>query len=123
MSLTDQPMNLKTMAAATSEELRELSQIAIKLQDIFANLNQGGIAASGDLSQIQGLDYLTQSLIELSGFWETVSLETPDQWQYENRHATQNIKLRDLANRLSGLVHDDSNQQHPVLVAGACELF
>jgi len=101
----DLQLDLRIIASATAEELRRLNETAHALQTTLNRLisRESGLS-SETITDIQSLDYLTQSLKALSLFWAEMSLQAPDRLKIGSDEAARNITLRELSDRLRGVL-------------------
>ena len=113
---------VKSIAVATGKELQDLSIIALKIQDAVAELMAAKrLTPNNEITKIQDLDYLTQSLVAMAEFWGNLANDTPDHWQYSNHNAIDKVRLKSLANRLGGFDETDHNTM--MYTDGACDFF
>jgi len=96
-------VNYKQAALGTSSELQLLFAHSKSLQDLLSEVISPNdkIPNSATIQQLQSLDYLTQSLSELAGFWDALAKHTPDEWEIESA-VKVDVKLQGLSDRLSG---------------------
>ena len=122
MNTHSKDLVVKSLAVATGKELKDLSIIALKIQDTVAELIAAKmLTPNNDINKIQDLDYLTQSLVAMAEFWGNLANDTPDHWQYSNHNAIDKVPLKSLANRLCGF---DENDHNPIMYTdGACDFF
>jgi len=96
-------VNYKQAALGTSSELQLLFAHSKSLQDLLSEVisPKDKTPNSATIQQLQSLDYLTQSLSELAGFWDALAKHTPDEWEIESA-VKVDVKLQGLSDRLSG---------------------
>ena len=115
-------LNYRTLASATSEELVKLQRKSESVQNALSELiADGGIGHSKYITDLQSLDYLTQSLTALSEFWEGLALGTPEDWSLNTQELANKVKLKSLSDRLCGVKERSLNLTE--IETGSCDLF
>ena len=83
-------------------EIDKMEGLTESLQHAVGELLQVEGAPSGARQELQKLDLLHQSLGALASYLSSLSQQTPGEWQIASHMAIADIKLRDMAERLSG---------------------
>ena len=127
-ALSFEQMPLADLLLRLEQELRTLADDADKLQSsVSTNLTGDVLQLTGDVSQwkqrsadMQSLDKINQTLVDLAVFTKFVASATPENYQIKSGFSQSIFMLEDLAKRLAGL---SSEAQSAKAELGECELF
>ncbi len=107
----------------TARELRDLTTTADQLQVALSSIiTESSEQTSNQIYELQRLDYLKQSVDEISNFLQRLASDTPGDWKYDAIAAVDEIKLTALATRLSKTDETTVNGDGLDDV-GKCDLF
>ena len=95
------PHTAESVLLRTADELRTLAQKTTHIQEIVGTLMSNAACIGEDISDLQELDHITQSIDGLSDFLRALASDTPTTWNYPELLALKTLKLEGLAARLS----------------------
>lgn len=115
-------LDYRTVAYTTGDELYDLALKSEKLQTALSQLMSGNCFESLEcFTELQSLDYLTQSLVALSELWLGLAKQTPQDWNDEAYDLARKVKLKALADKLCGQQERAALTEN--LETGFCDLF
>jgi len=127
-ALSLEQISLTDILLRLEKELRTLADDTDKLQSsVSTSLTGDVLQLTGDISQwkqrsadMQSLDKINQTLVDLAVFTKFVASTTPENYQIKGGFSQSIFMLEDLAKRLAGL---SCEAQSAKAELGECELF
>lgn len=119
---TPERMAVRDILAAVGREATALGHVADGAQDRMSRLARASGLDEGAMQDLQSLDLFSQSLFGLADFLSDLAADIPAEWDADAVAAARNVRLSDLARRLS---RPDRERGRPPIRddAGALELF
>lgn len=113
-------LSAKVIFEAASQELKQLHKLVERLQSLpQLNIEWHLSVSSADASDLQSLDYISQSLTILSTVLDDAAKQSSIKWGFDELKSVEESKLEDLKSRFKGT----DNQTTLLKSGGGCEFF
>lgn len=122
MKQIQQTEPITEILSRVARELTDLAESVDRLHSLVENVNRDSIRDIGAfMHSAQSIDIVEQRLSGLSHFVQELCELMPDHWEVEGHVAAQNLKLAELARRLSNFEsHEPASTEH---LPGESEFF
>lgn len=109
----------------SAAELSKLQMLAMDLQSVLANLTGNAETIdSRDVTALQSLDYITQSLSALSHVMGNAAPQAPADWVIDGTNGVKAVLLSDLKTQFLDTETEEVDFIKPTLVSkGQCDYF